>query len=368
MPETPNHSTYAVIMAGGGGTRLWPLSRQPHPKQTLQLIGDRSLFQLACDRLQGFLPPEQILVVTTADLAVTLQAQVPNIPADNFLLEPMPRGTASVVGLAAAVLQARCPSARMCVLTADHYIADISRFQSVMQAALTAADQGWLVTLGIPPTFPATGYGYIQRGESLGNFNGQIIHRIQRFKEKPDLETAQSMCASGGYDWNSGMFFWRVDRILVEFARWMPDLSTILAQLTVAWGSPEYNQRLHELWPTIQPQTIDYGIMERAEQTAVVPAQGIGWNDVGSWESLFEALPGDAHGNIILSTANHLELEDQNSLIYANTPDRLVVTVGLENMIVVDTPQALLVCPRHDAQKVRQVITLLKQNGMERYL
>jgi mannose-1-phosphate guanylyltransferase len=148
----------------------------------------------------------------------------------------------------------------------------------------------------------------------------------------------------------------------------MPDLSAILAQLTVAWGSPEYDQRLRELWPTIQPQTIDYGIMERAEQTAVVPAQGIGWNDVGSWESLFEALPGDAHGNIILSTASHLELEDQNSLIYANTPDRLVVTIGLENMIVVDTPQALLVCPRHDAQKVRQVITLLKQNGMERYL
>jgi len=363
-----NPSTYAVIMAGGGGTRLWPLSRQARPKQMLQLIGSRSLFQLACDRLQDFLPPGQIFVVTTADLAAILQPQVPEIPVDNYLLEPMPRGTASVVGLAAAVLQARCSNAIMCVLTADHYIADVPRFQSVMQTALAAADQGWLVTLGIPPTYPATGYGYIQRSEQLPGIGEDPVHRIQRFKEKPDIETAQVMYRSGEYDWNSGMFFWRVDRILAEFARWMPDLSAILARLTVSWGHPDFQEALQSLWPTIQPQTIDYGIMERAEKTAVVAAQGIGWNDVGSWESLFEALPGDDNGNIILSATCHLEIETRGTLIYSADPERLVVTLGLENMIVVDTPQALLVCPRHDAQKVRQVITVLKQNGLDRYL
>lgn len=358
---------YAVIMAGGGGTRLWPLSRQALPKQMLKLVGDRTLFQMAVDRLQGLFTPDRILVVTVAEQAVKLQAQVPEIPAENYLIEPMPRGTASVVGLAAIALQKRDPQATMAVLTADHFITNVASFQNLLRAAHDLAQAGYLVTLGIQPTYPATGYGYIHRGEALGEYQGLPAYRVLRFKEKPNEDLAREMVAGGDHDWNSGMFIWQVGTILQAFEQLMPELYVKLREISQSWGGVQQKQVVESVWPAIRPETIDYGIMEKADRAAVLPATDLGWNDVGSWESLFEVLPVDENGNIILG-AEHLGLDTKSSLICADSGKRLIVTIGAQDLIVVDTGNALLVCTRKDAQRVRQAVDMLRQMGRVEYL
>jgi len=358
---------FAVIMAGGGGTRLWPLSRQARPKQMLRLGGDRTLFQQSVDRLAGLFTPERILVVTTREQATALQAQVPDIPAENYLLEPLPRGTASVVGLAATVLAQTNLQAVMAVLTADHFIENVPQFQRLLKAGYGVAREGHLVTLGIKPTYPATGYGYIQRGELLGQQDGLPYYRVMRFKEKPDEATARAMLAEGGFDWNSGMFIWQVDHILKEFERWMPDLAEALHQIGRAWNTDAREQVLQNLWPSIKPETIDYGIMERAERVAVLPAEELGWNDVGSWESLFEVLPLDESGNLILAEET-LCLDTRRTLLLSEGSHRLIATIGLEDLVVVDTGDVILICKRSEAQRVRELVKILNQRGEIRYL
>jgi len=358
---------YAVIMAGGGGTRLWPLSRQSRPKQMLRLFGDRTLFQIAIDRLKGLFPPERILVVTIADQAIDLQKSRPEIPAENYLIEPMPRGTASVVGLAAVALRHRDPQAVMAVLTADHFIQDDAVFRRMLEAAYEVAERGHLVTLGIEPTFPSTGYGYIQRGESLGEFRGFPVYRVLRFREKPDEATARQMVASGDHAWNSGMFIWRVDRILEEFQAHMPDLAATLDRIAGTWDTSDRQATISELWPKIKSETIDYGVMEQARDVVVLPAAGLGWNDVGSWESLFDVLPATQEGNIVVG-AKHLALDTQNSLVVDSDGERLIVTIGVNDLVIIDTGDALLVCDKKRAQEVRQIVNQLKADGRSQYL
>jgi mannose-1-phosphate guanylyltransferase len=353
---------YAVIMAGGGGTRLWPLSRQNRPKQMLALISDRTLFQMAVDRLEGVFTPERILVVTVEDQAQDLQRQVPGIPEDNYLLEPLPRGTASVVGWAAAALRERDPEAVMAVLTADHIIPHQDRFREVLQAAFEVARDDYLVTLGITPSYPATGYGYIKQGPELGSYRGRDVYEVERFTEKPDLEQAVKMLASGDYAWNSGMFFWSVARILEEFKRQMPDLADQLQVIAEGWGTPDQDQVVGEVWPEIKPETIDFGIMEGAERVAVIPAAGLGWSDVGSWESLFDVLDSDASGNITRG-GEHIALDSQGTLVYTAENPRTVVTIGTENLVVVDTGDVLLVCDKKQSQRVREIVQRLTDEG-----
>lgn len=359
--------TYAVIMAGGGGTRLWPLSNRACPKQMLRLGGKRTLFQMAIDRLEGLFPPQRILVVTVEEQARQLQAQCPLIPWENYLLEPLPRGTASVVGLAAVALRRRDPQAIMVVLTADHFIENVPAFQKIVVAAAETAEAGYLVTLGVTPTYPATGYGYIQRGEAIGAFGGHTAHRVLRFKEKPDQASAQAMLDGGAHDWNSGMFFWRVDRIWEAIEKLMPGLALKLAEIDSAWTGGARSQVLQAVWGTIQPETIDYGVMEKAERVAVLSGHDLGWNDVGSWDSLFEVLKADPDGNIVIE-ADHMGVDTRGSLVVADRPGRLIVTVGVDDLIVVDTGDALLVCSRGAAQGVRQLVEQLKKQGKDRYL
>lgn len=353
---------YAVIMAGGGGTRLWPLSRQTKPKQMLSIFGDRSLFQISVQRLQGLFPPERILVVTVASQAEELQAQAPEIPLENYLLEPLPRGTASVVGLAAVALQHRDPQATMAILTSDHFIGNEELFRRLLGAAYTVAQDGHLVTLGIEPSFPATGYGYIEQGLLIGAVEGQNVYQAVAFKEKPNEERARIFFEDGQHAWNSGMFIWRVDRILKEFARQMPQLYASLNEITAAWDTTEQSCVVERIWPSLHNETIDYGVMEGAENVAVIPAAGLGWSDVGSWDSLFDVLPQDLNGNILMG-GNHIGLDTKDSLVYANQGQRLIVTIGVENLVLVDTGDVLLVCRTDQAQRVRQVVQQLKTDG-----
>ena len=358
---------YALIMAGGGGTRLWPLSRRARPKQMLQLIGERTLFQIAVDRLEGLFPPERILIVTAASQAQALQEQAPEIPADNYLLEPEPRGTASAIGLAAMALHKRDPDTVMAVLTADHYIGDVEAFHKVLKAAEDIANEGHLVTLGIQPTFASTGYGYIQQGEKLGSYAGLDAFQVVRFKEKPAEDQAKEMLESGGYTWNSGMFIWQTERILAEFSRQMPKLSSSLENIAAAWGAPEQDDVLAKEWGGIKSETIDYGIMENADDTAVIPAADLEWNDVGSWDALFDVLPADADGNIVNHDL-HINVGSKDIMVHAENEKRLVVTIGVKDLVIVDTDDVLLVCSKDNAEEVRQAIEQLKAKGQEQYL
>lgn len=358
---------YAVIMAGGGGTRLWPLSRDKRPKQMLALTGDRSLYQSAVDRLEGVFPPQRIYVVTVEDQAGILHEQCPQIPRENFLLEPLPRGTASVVGLAAAALQDRDPQAVMAILTADHVIENVPAFRRLLNAAYEVAEDEYLVTLGITPTYPATGYGYIQRGEPLGTYQGLDAYRVVQFTEKPALSEAITMLSSGEYSWNSGMFMWRVERIMEEFYQHMPQLAAQLEKIAKVWGTADQDATLQSVWPEIHPETIDFGIMENADRVAVIPAEDLGWRDVGSWDALFELLASKETGNVIRG-AEHIGLDTSGTLIDTTENPRTVVTIGLEDMVVVDVGDVLLICKKKQAQRVREVVKELKDQGRSEFL
>jgi len=358
--------TYAVIMAGGGGTRLWPVSRRSHPKQIISLIEENSLFQGTLERLEGLFPPERILVVTVKEQFEKLKEQANHLPGENFLLEPSPRGTASVVGLAAMVLHKRDPQAVMAVLPSDHFIRNRDLFYLILRVAVDVAEKEYLVTLGITPTYPATVYGYIQRGELLSEKFAYPAYQVLKFKEKPDGKQARRMIASHDHSWNSGMFLWRTDTILNEISRQMPDLHSALTQIRVVWGTKKQESILTSLWSNLQNETIDYGVMENAERVAVLPAGGLEWSDIGNWNSLFDVLVPDKDGNIVFS-GQHIPLETSSSLVYGNKDERLIVTIGVENLIIVDTGDVLLICRKDQAAKVRQVVDSLKNSDREHY-
>jgi len=359
--------TYAVIMAGGGGTRLWPVSRKERPKQLLPLLGKETLFQSTFARLEKLFPPERILVVTVAEQAREMREQVPSIPEANYLIEPAPRGTASVVALAAAVLKKRDPQAIMAIQTADHHIRNNDLFHYLINTAFEVAKKNYLVTLGITPTFPSTGYGYIQQGEALrGNYK-YPVYTVKRFKEKPDEATAQLLLRSGDHSWNSGMFVWRVEAILTEFEKQMPELFETVSRIASAWDTPNQNDVIEQYWHDLKSQTIDYGIMEKAEKVAVLPAGGLGWSDVGSWDSLFEVLLPDMNGNVA-TNANYLGLDTHNTLVYSANDERLVVTIGLDDVVVVDAGDVLMICKVDQSQKVRDIVEHLKKHNQEKYL
>jgi len=362
-----NAHFYAVIMAGGGGTRLWPLSRQSTPKQMLRLFGDRTLFQIAVDRLKGVFDDDHIFVVTIADQAAELETEVPQIPVGNYLIEPMPRGTASVVAMAAATLQKKDPQAVMAVLTGDHMIQNITLFQNLLLAGHSAALAGHLVTLGITPTFASTGYGYLEQGEKVGEFDGIAAYKVHAFKEKPDEGTAHQFIAAGRYTWNSGMFVWKTGVILDEFSRHMPELYKTIQGLLPELGGDHSSEFFRQSWGAIHPESIDYGIMEKSEKTVVLPAAQLGWSDVGSWDSFFDVLPVDENGNICLN-ATTISLASSGCLMASDKPKKLVAALGLKDLIIVDTNDAVLVCPRYESQRVKELVTYLKEHHLSLYL
>ena len=355
-------------MAGGGGTRLWPVSRKERPKQLLPLIGQETLFQTTVARLENLFDPQNILVVTVEEQAQEMRQQVPSIPVDNFIIEPLPRGTASVVGLAAMVLLKRDPEAVMAVLPSDHFIRNKDLFHYLIRAAFDAAGNGYLVTLGITPSHPSTAYGYIQQGNPISEGYKYPIYDVRSFREKPDEETAQKLLRAGNYSWNSGMFIWRADVVLNEIEEQMPHLSNALTAIGTDWGTTRQMDVLNEQWKSLKIVTIDYGVMEKAAKVAVMPAGGLGWSDVGSWESLFEVLLPDMSGNITANNGRLLAHDTNNTLVYGSDEDRLIVTIGVDDTIIVDTRDVLLVCKSDQSQKVREVVEHLKKHRQEKYL
>jgi len=366
MTDILDH-TYAVIMAGGGGTRLWPVSRRDRPKQMLPLLEEhRTLFQTTVERLKGLLPPERILVVTVTEQAHNLQEQASEIPAENFLMEPLPRGTASVVGLAAIALRQRDPQAVMAILPADHFIRNRDLFHLLIRVAVDVAEKSYLVTLGITPTYAGTGYGYIQRGEAIPERVIYPVYRVSRFMEKPNEEQARVMLSTGDHSWNSGIFIWRVDAILSEIEKQMSGLYASLLEIESAWKTPKRDEAIRRLWPALKNETVDYGVMEHADRVVVLPAGGLEWSDVGSWDSLFDVLLPDKNGNIVFA-GQHIAEDTHNSLVYGNGSERLVVTIGVDDLIIVDSGDVLLVCHKDQAQKVRKVVDNLKKSNLEQY-
>jgi len=365
-----NEHYYAAIMAGGGGTRLWPLSRHDRPKQLLELLDKRTLYRMAVDRLLPLMQAESIVVLTIRDLVPGLQEETPEIPVKNFLLEPSPRGNAAAIGLAALRLIERDEQAVMACLTADHVIRDERRFRQLLLAAYEAAVKGSLVTLGIEPDSPDPTYGYIHRAEKAGVFAGMQAYRVAEFKEKPARELAEQYMASGEYSWNSGMFVWKAQSVLDEIERQMPKLAAALLEIRGALGTESEQQVIEGVWPTLDKLSIDYGIMEGAQDVLMIPAQDLGWYDVGDWSRLFQLLGADERGNVTRG-GNVMLFDTLRSLVlceHDKGEQRLVALLGVEDLIVIDTGDVILVCDREHAASVKNIVEELAEKGLNRFL
>jgi len=347
---------FVVILAGGSGTRLWPLSRSHQPKQLLALHSDRSLIQSTFDRVAPLVTPARVLIMTERSHADALRAQLPEVPPENVIVEPARRGTAGALALAAAAIHSRDPEALMASVHADAYIDDPEEFRRTLATAFEAADATrMLVLMGIPPTSPSTSLGYIEAADRLSTIDGYEVRRVARFVEKPNLERATEFLNSGRHFWNPGVFVWRIDVILEEFATFEPRIHELVMEIGRDFGTPRQAETLATVYPTVPEQTIDVGIMERSTRVAVIPAR-FQWSDIGSWSEIFEALPRDAQNNVVRGT--HVGLDTHDTLVFATS--RPVATIGLEGFVVVETPDAVFICPRDRVPDVKQLVELLK--------
>jgi len=358
---------YAVIMAGGSGTRFWPLSREKMPKQLLKIGSDDTLIQLTVDRVLPLIEKEHIFIVTNQGIASDIETQLTQRFGGswdrNLILEPEAKNTAPALGLSAIHVDRIDPDGIMVVLSADHAIRNVKAFQECIRTAASAAQQNYLVTLGIKPNRPETGYGYIKAGEPCRESELSGVSHVERFVEKPDLRTAQEYLKSGQFYWNSGMFVWKVSAFLQEIERHMPSLHQGLMDVRKSIGSGREADTVRALFSGLDPISIDYGIMEKTDRAAIVPTD-IGWSDVGSWTALEDVTDKDAFGNII--SGNVIDIDSRDSVVYAEK--RLVATIGLKDIIVVDTPDATLVCSRDRAQDVKKVVDELKIRKSEERL
>jgi mannose-1-phosphate guanylyltransferase len=353
--RTPD--VWAVVPAGGSGTRLWPLSRAARPKFLLPLLGRRSLLQQTADRLGAVAAPERTFVVCGPAHAAAVARQLPELPEENVLVEPSPKGSGPAIGLAAALIARQDPEAVMGSFAADHDVQDEAAFVRAVEIAVAAARRGYLVTIGLKPTRAETGYGYIERTEdAVVTTEVGSAYRATRFHEKPDQSRAEEYVASGRFLWNASMFVWRAQTLLDELARLQPDLHAGLTRIADCWDDPSVETVLAEVWAELPESTIDQGVMERAAKVAVVPAE-MGWSDVGDWHGLGELIEGDALGNSV--RGDLLLHESRNCVVWSETV-RVVALVGLEDVVVVDTPDALLVADRRRTQEVRKVVDHLK--------
>jgi mannose-1-phosphate guanylyltransferase len=357
---------HALIMAGGGGTRFWPRSRQKKPKQFLRLTGDRTLLQQAFDRIEGPIAPRNIWVITAAMHQEEARGQLNAVPGDHIIGEPMGRDTAACIGLGAALIAGQDPSATMLVMPADHVIEPMQEFRRAAHVAEQMADEhpAAFITFGIPPGYPATGYGYIHRGPVVTHRQGIGIYQVQAFREKPTRDTAERFVTSGEYFWNSGIFVWKAATILKALAERQPKLHGAVMKIAAGWSTARRDDVLREEYQGLDRISIDYAVMEQAKPVLVVQAP-FRWDDVGSWLALERMHPQDADSNTVL--ALHCGLKT-NKCIIAADPGHLVTTVGVENLLIVQDGDATLVADRREEGTIKQLVELLKIRGLERYL
>ena len=356
---------YAVIMAGGIGSRFWPKSRMNHPKQFLKVFGEATLLQNTVARLQGVVPLEQCYIVTHRRYVDKTQEQLPALPPENILAEPLGRNTAPCITYAALKLLSQDPEALMVVLPADHVIRNVRAFHQTLHVAIEKAREvGALVTIGLNPTYPATGYGYIQfEGSTEHLFDEPRPYRVLTFAEKPDLATAEHFLDSGDFLWNSGMFIWRADTILNAIHRYLPDLYEAFEPVQKALGTPDELPLLEQAYQVCPSISIDYGVMERAENVWVVPGN-FEWSDVGDWRAVYDLSEKDALGNAL---QGHVIVHNA-SRNYVDAERRLVVLVGIHDTAVIDTEDALLVCHLESTQQVKNIVEYLQTHRLDAYL
>ncbi|MFC7544795.1 mannose-1-phosphate guanylyltransferase [Plantactinospora sp. GCM10030261] len=359
---------YAVIPAGGSGTRLWPLSRAGHPKFLHPLTGTAaSLLQATVQRLAPLATPDRTLVVTGVAHAAAVARQLAGVPEENILVEPSQRDSCAAIALAAAVIATREPDAVMGSFAADHLITDPGAFEAALREAISGAEQGLLMTVGIQPTRPETGYGYLECGETIGS---GPLRQVAEFREKPAADVAEGYLRSGRHLWNASMFVWRVDVFLAELARQQPALHAGIVAIARAWGTPAQDEVLGAVWPTLPKISVDYAVMEGAAAAGrVATVRGdFGWTDVGDFHTLADVLPADEDRNVVLGAETAEEkpgvlLRDSSGLIVVPQSGRLVAALGVHDLIVVDTADAVLVCPRDRAQDVKKLVEDLRDRG-----
>jgi len=373
MDKINQTDLYAVILAGGSGTRFWPLSRETCPKQMLQMIGEDSLLLQTIKRLDGFIPREKTYIITTKDLAQDIHFHLQDLGVGDkikIIQEPIGRNTAPAIGLAAIYLQRISPDSTMIAMPADHFIRNLEDFHKALKTALIGAESGYLVTLGIRPHRPETGYGYI-KVDSTSATGSEGLFKVERFVEKPNLETAKTYLSHGNYFWNSGIFIWKTSKILLEIRNHLPSLYKDLMEIealllqsdhTNGRNDQDRQQRFYDYYSHLENMSIDYGVMEKSDKVMVVPSN-FEWSDLGNWTALDEILEKDTDGNIL--KGNAVDFGSQNSIIVGG--ERLVATVGLKEMVVVDTPDATLVLSKERAQEVKKVVERLKRENRQEY-
>lgn len=351
---------YAVILAGGSGTRFWPLSRKHLPKQLLPLVGPDTMIKSTVERLFPRFAPERILLVVGREHRDLTQRELSMLPPENIVDEPAGRDTAAAVGLAATLLEWKDPQSTFAILPADHHVEPVQRFQDALRAGHDAAQSGALVTFGIRPRFPATGYGYLERGEPWGS-----AFRVRRFCEKPDAARAREFLADGRHYWNSGMFVWRTDAILAAFRKHLPEHHRRLGDIREALGSSRLPAALAKAYAELPRISIDYGIMEKADNVAMIEAD-FEWDDVGSWNAAAARRAKDGQGNALEALA--AAVDTRNCFVVSTDDGHLVATLGVENLVVVHTKDATLICPKDRAEDLKRLVEAIRAKGLESHL
>jgi mannose-1-phosphate guanylyltransferase len=365
-------SAHAVILAGGRGTRFWPRSRTRTPKQLINIVGKSTMLQQTVERLRPLIPPQRMWCVTNADQVGALRKQLPAGARKKVLTEPFGRNTAAAIALAAVHIRHDAKGdALMAVLPADHFIADEQRYRKIVRAALEVArGESRMVVLGIPPTRPETGFGYIERGEQPLSMDALKVFRVLRFTEKPELAVAKEYLKSGRYQWNAGMFFWRVSTFLGALRRFLPDTHKAIEALAAHIGKRSYEAQLKKIYSKLENISVDYAVLEKAAVTGadeagvfVIPAE-IGWSDIGSWAAVYELLAKQSGENILAGAGETLDAEGN----FLWSPEKFVAAVGVRDLVVVETADALLICPRERAQDVGKIVKVLEQRKLKRLL
>jgi mannose-1-phosphate guanylyltransferase len=356
---------FVVMMAGGVGTRFWPRSRRKYPKQVLNIVNHETMIQATYKRLKGIAQDSDIFIVTNFDQKGIIKENLPNLKESNFILEPFGRNTAPCIGLAAIHAIKKDPDSAMLVLPADHIIQDVAEFKEVTKIAVQyAAENEGLITLGIKPTFASTGYGYIQKGEEIAELKNHNIYKVKTFAEKPNFDTAKRFLESGDFFWNSGMFIWKTSTILEEIKEKLPEIYQGLLEIKNSIGTSKYAEKVDEVYRRIRSISIDYGVMQSAENVFVIPAD-MGWNDVGSWETVYEISEKDK--NKIAGDFEDL-INVESSECFVHSPEKVVALVGMKNVLVVDTGDALLICKKSHSQNVKDVVDQLHKKGLDELL